>query len=119
MDFLITEAEAAGIGDRVVVVVGSDFGRTPGYNDGNGKDHWSVTSMMLLGAGIRGNRVIGTTDERHRPLTVNPQTLATDPNGIRIKPVHVHRALRRLAGIETGGPADRFPIAGEDLPLLG
>jgi hypothetical protein len=118
VDFLIAEAEAAGIGDRVVVVVGSDFGRTPGYNDGNGKDHWSITSMMLMGGGIRGNRVIGATDERHRPHTVNPQTLALDPNGVRIKPVHVHRALRRLAGIEAAAPAERFPISAEDLPLL-
>ncbi|WP_373046855.1 DUF1501 domain-containing protein [Vulgatibacter sp.] len=118
VDFLMTEAEAAGVGDRVVVVVGSDFGRTPGYNEGNGKDHWSVTSLMLMGPGIRGNRVIGSTDERHRPLAVNPETLQTDPDGVRIKPAHVHRALRRLAGIEGADGSYGFPLPGEDLPLF-
>lgn len=119
VDFLLTEAENAGIGDRVVVVIGSDFGRTPGYNDGNGKDHWSITSMMLIGPGIPGNRVIGTTDERHRAINVNPSTLEPDPNGVRIKPAHVHRALRRLAGIESAETAARFPIYEDDLPLFG
>ena len=118
VDFLLDEAERVGVADRVVVVIGSDFGRTPGYNEGNGKDHWSITSMMLAGPGIPGNRVIGSTDERHRAITVNPQTLQPDPAGTRIKPVHVHRALRRLAGIEAG-PATGFPVNGEDLPLFG
>lgn len=119
IDFLIEEAERTGVIDRLVVVVGSDFGRTPGYNATNGKDHWSVTSMMLMGPGIPGNRVIGTTDERHRIIPVNPGTLAADTNGIRIKPSHVHRSLRRLAGVDQGDVAGRFPIYEDALPLFG
>ena len=45
----------------VVVVVASDFGRTR-YNGDGGKDHWPITSMMMMGAGISGGRVIGQTD---------------------------------------------------------
>ncbi|AKU92005.1 DUF1501 domain-containing protein [Vulgatibacter incomptus] len=119
VDFLLAEAEDKGIADRIVVAVGSDFGRTPSYNSDNGKDHWSITSMMLIGAGIPGNRVVGATDERHRPLTVDPRTLQLDARGIRLKPVHVHRALRRLAGVDRLDAASRFPLAGEDLPILG
>lgn len=119
IDFLIEEAIRTGVIDRLVVVVGSDFGRTPGYNGQNGKDHWSITSMMLMGPGIPGNRVIGSTDERHRPLTVNASTLAPDPAGLRLKPGHVHRALRRLAGIEEADATLRFPIGDEALPLFG
>lgn len=119
VDFLWDEAERMGVADKMVVVMGSDFGRTPGYNGQNGKDHWSITSMMLMGRGIPGNTVIGTTDDGHRPNTVNPQTLAPDENGIRITPGHVHKALRKLAGLQ-GSELDRqFPIVQEDLPLFG
>jgi uncharacterized protein (DUF1501 family) len=123
VDFLWREAERQGVGDKLVVVVGSDFGRTPGYNDQNGKDHWSVTSMLLMGAGIPGNRVIGQTDSGHKPLELDPNTLQAVPAGttgaVRLGPAHVHRALRRLAGVDTAEFANQFPLSGEDLPLFG
>lgn len=117
IDFLWTEAERQGVADRLVVVVGSDFGRTPRYNNQNGKDHWSITSMMLMGAGIPGNRVIGLTNEGHNSIALSPTTLKPEANGIRIEPKHVHRSLRRLAGIDKGDLSTAFPIPGEDLPL--
>lgn len=118
VDFLLDEAERQGIADQLVVCVGSDFGRTPWYNDGNGKDHWSISSMLLMGPGIRGGRVVGATDERHRPLTVNPTSLAIDPAGVRITPSHVHQALRGLAGVEAHHLARQFPLSGDPLPLF-
>jgi len=118
VDFLLEEAERQDVADKVVVMVASDFGRTPSYNAQNGKDHWSITSAMLIGEGIRGDRVVGHTDERHRPIKINAETLAPDPAGVRIEPGHLHRALRDLAGI-TGGELDRaFPLSVGSLPLL-
>ena len=97
----MVEAERQGVRDRVVVVVGSDFGRTPGYNDGNGKDHWSITSMMVMGAGIRGNRVVGGSTDSHQALGIDTSTLLpVDSGGLTLRPEHVHHALRRLAGID-------------------
>lgn len=119
VDFLMEEAERQGVADKVVVAMGSDFGRTPGYNENNGKDHWSITSMMFMGAGIPGNAVIGSTDAGHRPHLVNPSTGEVDSGGIRIKPEHVHRAMRRLAGIDESEMAVQFGIGGEDIPLFG
>ncbi len=119
VDFLMEEAAKQGVADKVVVAVGSDFGRTPWYNDGNGKDHWSVTSMMLMGPGIQGNRVVGASDETFAPRTVDPATLALDDAGIRITPEHVHRALRDLAGISGSEIEQRFPLKAETLPLFG
>lgn len=118
VEFLMDEAERQGVRDRMVVMVGSDFGRTPGYNDGNGKDHWPVTSVMLLGAGIQGGRTIGASDARHAALAINPQTLEPDPAGIKLTPGHIHRALRRLAGVEGDAIAAQFPIVGDDMGLL-
>jgi uncharacterized protein (DUF1501 family) len=120
VDFIVEEGERQGLSDRLVVVVGSDFGRTPHYNDGNGKDHWSITSMLLMGPGIKGDRVIGTTDEGHRPIEVDPKTLAPAPGkGVRITPEHVHEALRKLAGIDGSDVAAHFPLKAAPLPLLG
>jgi uncharacterized protein (DUF1501 family) len=120
VDFIWQQSEAAGIADKIVVAVGSDFGRTPGYNGGNGKDHWSVNSMLLMGTGIPGNTVVGATDEGHRPLTVNPDTLEVDENGVRIRPEHVHAGLRQIAGIDRDSFALQFPLDIEDeLSLFG
>lgn len=118
VDFLMEEAQRQGIADKMVVMVGSDFGRTPGYNMNNGKDHWSVSSMLLMGPGISGGRVIGGSDERHRPLTVNAQSLDLDPAGIRLRPAHVHRAIHRAAGIEGIEALRAHPVSGEDLDLF-
>lgn len=122
VDFILDEAEkypeTAG---NVVVVVGSDFGRTPGYNSGNGKDHWSITSAILAGKGITGNRVIGATDAGHTPFGVDPDTLEVqETGGRRITPAHLHDSLRRLAGIDESELAARFPLTNaESMPLLG
>ena len=117
--FLMDQAEAVGVADNIIVCVGSDFGRTPGYNDGNGKDHWPVTSMMFMGKGIPGNRVIGQTTDYHDPMKVDPSTLQVSDSGIRITPGHIHRALRRLAGIDQNQLLAQFPVKeSEDLPLF-
>jgi len=111
-------AEFGNILDNLVVIVGSDFGRTPSYNVGNGKDHWNITSMMMMGPGIRGGRTIGSTDENFKAVKVNPSTLEPDPGGTRIQLEHVHRAVRKLAGISEDPVAAKFPLIGSDLPLL-
>ncbi len=99
VDHLWNQIEQNNLQDRVTVIVASDFGRTPFYNDGRGKDHWNVTSIMAMGAGVRGNRVIGGTNDHVEALRVNPSSLLVDPNGVTLTPEHVHVALRRMAGI--------------------
>ncbi|MCP4504019.1 MAG: DUF1501 domain-containing protein [Deltaproteobacteria bacterium] len=118
VNFLMEEAERLNIVDKIVVVIGSDFGRTPGYNDSNGKDHWSISSMMMMGPGIRGNRVIGATDERHHPKTINPSTLAVDDLGIRITPGQVHLQLRKLAEVNGTELDAAYPLREDDLDLF-
>ena len=118
VDFLLEEAERQGVADKVVVVMGSDFGRTPGYNAQNGKDHWSITSMMFAGAGITGNRVIGSTTERHRPINVDSQTLQPSETGVRITPAHIHHSMRELAGINQMPLTQRYPLSVQPLNLF-
>ncbi len=119
--YLFTLADTLGLSDKLYVAVGSDFGRTPTYNTGNGKDHWNVTSMLIAGPGITGGRVIGGTDDQLRPLSVdktNPATLLgyDDPAGTRILPAHIQRALRKKLGLE-GSALDLQYSLPVDAPL--
>jgi hypothetical protein len=115
IDYLFRRAEELKIREQLVVVVESEMGRTPTYNKGNGKDHWSIGSAMFLGRGIRGNRVIGATDEKQFQIPIDPKSLAADPDkGIRMRPEHLHQALRELAGIESHAFCTQFPLGVAD-----
>jgi uncharacterized protein (DUF1501 family) len=117
--YTVRRAEELRIRDKLVIIVQSEMGRTPNYNNGNGKDHWSIGSIMFLGRGIKGNRVLGATDDRQFHVPLNPQTLATDrQNGIRVRPEHIHTALRELAGIADHAFSRRFPLGVADKERL-
>ena len=130
IDYVVEQATAAGIYSQTMIMVGSDFGRGKGYNGvnpGDGKDHWPVSSAMFLSgdpAMIGGGRLIGGTDEVDQlPLPIDPDTLGTleigDPDGVVITASHLHLALRELAGVSEGAPAQKFKLPGEILPLFG
>ena len=122
VDFLWEYAEMQGVADRLVVVLGSDFGRTNKYNADEGKDHWPIGSFVVMEKNQRWtNRVIGETDQIHFARKVNPATLRRDDaGGILIHPRHVHKALRRYLGIENSAGSRQFPFSGtEDLRLFG
>lgn len=111
IDYLLTRAEELQIRDKLVIIMQSEMGRTPNYNKNNGKDHWSIGSVMFMGRGIKGNRVIGATDEKQFLIPINPKSLATDTeNGIRVRPEHIHAALRKFAGIDKHAFSKRFPL---------
>jgi hypothetical protein len=117
--YFIRRAEELKIRDKLVVVIQSEMGRTPNYNKGNGKDHWSVGSIMFLGPKIKGNRVLGATDEKQYLVPLNPQTLAVDKDkGIRVRPEHIHESLRQLAGIADHPHAKKFPLGVASKELL-
>ena len=119
VDYLASKAEELRLRDKLVIVIQSEMGRTPTYNKGNGKDHWSVGSIMFMGPGIKGNRVIGATDDKQFLVPINPRSLATDQEqGIRVRPEHIHVALREFAGISKHSFSRKFPLdipAGEQL----
>ena len=117
--YLLRRAEELKIREKMVVVIQSEMGRTPNYNKGNGKDHWSIGSIMFLGPKIKGNRVLGATDEKQFQVPLNPQTLACDKEkGIRVRPEHIHTALRQYAGIADHPHAKKFPLGVADAELL-
>jgi hypothetical protein len=119
IDYLLRRAEELQIREKLVVVVQSEMGRTPTYNKGNGKDHWSIGSIMFLGRGIKGDRVVGATDEKQFLVPLDPKTLRTDKEkGVRVRPEHIHLALQELAGIEGHAFSKQFPLGVADKDRL-
>ncbi|MBY0455810.1 MAG: DUF1501 domain-containing protein [Gemmataceae bacterium] len=117
--YTIRRAGELKIREQLVLVVQSEMGRTPTYNAGNGKDHWSIGSAMFLGKGVTGNRVIGATDEKQFAVPVSPETLKLDKDkGIRVRPEHVHESLRAFAGIADHPHAKKFPLGVPDKERL-
>lgn len=68
---LIQDLESAGLLKSTLVVLATEFGRSPQINERAGRDHHpGVFSSVLAGAGIKGGSVYGKSDERaFRPDT--------------------------------------------------
>ena len=125
VDYLWEYAERHGVADRLVVVMGSDFGRTNFYNTDDaraGKDHWPIGSFVVMEKNRPWTgRAVGETDALHFAQRINPRTLRRDDsNGTIIYPKHVHKALRRYLGIENTPGVLRFPFNNtEDFAFFG
>ena len=78
---LIRDLERRGLLDSTLVMVSSEFGRTPKINKDAGRDHWpKVFSIVLAGGGVKRGLVYGGSDAiaaepADSPLTV--EDLAT------------------------------------------
>jgi hypothetical protein len=68
---LIQELKNLGQLDRTLIIVNSDFGRTPKMNMNQGRDHWPVGGAFLIGGGLKGSRAVGGTDDNLRALYID------------------------------------------------
>lgn len=60
---LINDLEGRGLLDSTLVLVTSEFGRTPKLNRNGGRDHWpKVFSTVMAGGGVKRGLVYGATD---------------------------------------------------------
>lgn len=79
-----------GLLDRVLVVLASEFGRTPRLNPAGGRDHWSrASSTLLFGAGIKAGGVAGRTDAR-----------GEEPDGFAVSPADLYATMLRALKVE-------------------
>jgi uncharacterized protein (DUF1501 family) len=73
---LIRDLDRGGLLDSTLVMVSSEFGRTPKINGTAGRDHWpKVFSVVLAGGGLKKGFAYGTSDStasepENDPLTV-------------------------------------------------
>ena len=61
---LIDTLEKRGLYERVMLVVTSEFGRTPKVNANGGRDHWARLAPLMISCGSYDmGRVVGTSDK--------------------------------------------------------
>ena len=87
---LLKDLKDRGLFDETIVVFATEFGRTPGSQLGNGRDHHPYGfSIWMAGAGIQGGTVHGATDEIGFHAMEDPHYV-TD----------VHATLMNLLGLD-------------------
>lgn len=76
------------LGETLVVLL-TDFGRTPRINGGAGRDHYpNAYSIFLAGGGIRGGQVYGSSDR-----------IGAEPRDLPTGPADVHATIFHALGI--------------------
>ena len=74
---LIEDLASNGMLEETMVVMGSEFGRTPDVNENDGRDHYPLAySTVFAGGGVKGGFTYGATDKDGRRVTdrqVSPQ----------------------------------------------
>ena len=63
MSALISDLERRGLLNDTMIVLSSEFGRTPKINQNQGRDHYPIFSSVIAGGGIQGGRKYGSTDK--------------------------------------------------------
>jgi uncharacterized protein (DUF1501 family) len=78
---LIVDLKQRGLLDSTLIVMAGEFGRTPKistltqFYKGPGRDHWgAVQSVFLAGGGVRGGKVVGSSDKTGGYPATDPQT---------------------------------------------
>ena len=73
---LLTDLDERGMLDETLVMVTSEFGRTPKINKDNGRDHHPrVFSALLAGGGIKRGYVYGKSDSFSTAVEENPMSV--------------------------------------------
>jgi uncharacterized protein (DUF1501 family) len=72
---LIEDLHERGLLDTTLVIAWGEFGRTPQVNAKSGRDHWpGVFSAALAGGGVKGGRVVGSSDDKGAYPKENPKS---------------------------------------------
>lgn len=98
---LIRDLERTGLLDTTMVMVSSEFGRTPKINQTAGRDHWpKVFSVVLAGGGIKKGSIFGMSN----PTASEPEKDEIDPADLATT---VYYLLGIIADKELMAPGDR------------
>ena len=95
---LLKDLEAKGMLDTTMVVLTTEFGRSPKIN-GSGRDHYPIAfSSFIAGGGVKGGQAYGTTDDTGEHVKDNPVTV-----------LDFHATIGALLGVD---PTNTIPAGG-------
>jgi hypothetical protein len=87
---LLRDLKSRGMLDSTLVIWGGEFGRTPLSQGANGRDHHPYGfSMWMAGGGVKGGRMLGSTDE-----------FGVQAAEMRVDAHDVNATILRLMGID-------------------
>jgi hypothetical protein len=111
---LLTDLERRGLLNETMVVLTSEFGRTPRINARDGRDHWPYGfTAFLAGAGVKGGTMYGKMDKVGR----NPE------EGKFVDPAGLNATIGYAMGLPLNdvqySPSGRpFKVAHDGEPLM-
>ena len=101
---LVTDLHDRGLLEHTLIVVLSEFGRTPNINQLYGRDHWSKGwSICLGGTGIQRGALIGATNETGQEVKER-----------QVDGGHLFHTYLAALGIK---PTGSFAVAGQKMPV--
>lgn len=106
---LISDLKERGLLDSTLVVLTTEFGRTPRINTMAGRDHWpQAFSIVMAGGGIKPGIVLGATDKIGGSVTDRPigppDMAATILHALGIDPgAQLHTPVGRPVELASGG----------------
>ena len=108
---LIQDLEERGLLDTTLVLAWGEFGRTPRVNNDAGRDHYpNVFSAAFAGGGVKGGRVVGSSDSKGAFPKDNPKTpqdvLATVYRhlGVDVHKSYLNNSGRPIPVLPSGTP---------------
>ena len=99
------------LSEETCVVLMSEMGRTPKLNDGEGKDHWSANSAMVINPFLKGGRTIGGYNDLFYGAYIDPESGLMDESGIKITTPVFGASLLAIADIDSS-------MLGTDIDIL-
>lgn len=87
---LLQDLAAEGLLERTLVVIATEFGRTPTINANRGRDHHSIAySCAMAGGGVPGGQIVGKSDAKGERLESEPY-----------EPKHLNATIARALGMD-------------------
>src|SRR5262245_688792 len=100
---LLLDLKERGLLERTLVLAVGEFGRSPKINDKAGREHWEhCYSAVVAGGGVRGGRVIGSSDARAERPVERPVT-PTDLAATIFHAVGITSEQMATLGLSSGG----------------
>jgi uncharacterized protein (DUF1501 family) len=101
------------LADTTLVLVASEFVRTPKFNGAGGTDHWQSGSAILMGAGVVDGAVVGRTGvDAHALGWRGGDATARTPNTALLPEHLVAAVLRRLGFPSASKGISTSPLSG-------
>lgn len=101
---LLGDLEDRGMLEHTLVMIYSEFGRTPKINHRYGRDHWgSAWSIALGGCGIQTGGVVGKTNDK-----------GTEVTDREVHGGHLFKTYLRAVGID---PSQNHDVTGRAIPI--